>query len=122
MKRQVNFYPDELKLRIVQEYLYTDISKAEIKKKYGIGGNNCISNWICKFGLSKPSSGQKQINQTMSKERKKSSGEEELELKVKRLEKDLEYERLRTEALVTMIDLAEQEFKVPIRKKSGAKQ
>jgi hypothetical protein len=45
-----------------------------------------------------------------------------LENKVKELEKLLDYERLRTTALNTMIDIAERELKISIRKKSGAKQ
>jgi hypothetical protein len=37
------------------------------------------------------------------------------------LEKELEYEKLRTLALDTMINIAERELNIPIRKKSGAK-
>lgn len=45
-----------------------------------------------------------------------------LRKKIEELELKLEYERLRTEALDTMIDLAEARFNIPIRKKPGAKQ
>ncbi len=48
--------------------------------------------------------------------------EQELEQKLKALEKDLAYEKLCTKALNTMIDIAEKELKISIRKKSGAKQ
>jgi len=44
-----------------------------------------------------------------------------LELKIKKLEEDLKREQFRTKALSTMIDIAERELKVDIRKKSGAK-
>ena len=38
-----------------------------------------------------------------------------------KLEQQLDYEQLRTLALDTMIDIAERDLKIPIRKKSGAK-
>jgi len=47
--------------------------------------------------------------------------ERELEAKVKKLEQQLDYEQLRTLALDTMIDIAERDLKISIRKKSGAK-
>ncbi len=40
----------------------------------------------------------------------------------KRLKKALELEKIRSEAYNHMIDLAEQQFNIPIRKKSGTKQ
>jgi ferritin len=58
----------------------------------------------------------------MSKESSKTSQELELEQKLKALEKELEHEKLRTKALNTLIDVAEKELKISIRKKSGAKQ
>jgi hypothetical protein len=48
--------------------------------------------------------------------------QEELEAENERLKQELEMEQLRTRALNVMIDIAEDQFKIPIRKKSGAKQ
>jgi len=42
--------------------------------------------------------------------------------RIKKLEKSLEDAQMKNAALETMIDLAEQIFKIPIRKKSGPKQ
>ena len=47
--------------------------------------------------------------------------EEQLRKKVLELEKSLAYEKLRTEALDMMIDIAEKQEGISIRKKSGAK-
>ena len=121
MKTKGNKFPDDLKLRVVQEYLSTDISQDELKKKYNFGGNNNIPNWMRKFGLSKLSEEQIELHQAMAKEIEKTSLEKELELKVSKLEADLKLEQLRTKALSTMIDIAERELKVDIRKKPGAK-
>jgi len=57
----------------------------------------------------------------MAKEQQKSKSEQELELRIKKLEDDLKLEQFRTKALNIMIDIAERELKVDIRKKSGAK-
>jgi len=122
MKRKVNHFTDELKLQVVQEYLETDLSQVELQKKYGIKGNASILNWMRKFGLQEPNENLIEIRHAMSKETEKTSHERELENKVKELEKLLEHERLRTTALNTMIDIAERELKISIRKKSGAKQ
>lgn len=58
MKRKVNHYTDEFKLKVVTEYVETDISQEELKRKYGFGGNNCISNWMIKFGMKTPNESQ----------------------------------------------------------------
>jgi transposase-like protein len=122
MKRKVNQFPDELKFKVVQEYLQTDLSVKELMQKHGIRGNSCIINWMRKFGLSYPTEDQIKINNQVAKEINKTPQEQELEQKLKALEKDLAYEKLRTKALNTMIDIAEKELKISIRKKSGAKQ
>ena len=121
MKSKLNRLPDELKLKIVHEYLESDISYRELKIKYGFSGNNSILYWMRKFGISYPDKQQVKINQAMAKETKRTPRERELEQKVKELEKDLEFEKLRTLALDTRIDIAERELNIPIRKKSGAK-
>jgi len=122
MKRTVNHFSDDLKLKVVQEYLQTDQSRQQIMQKYNIRGGGCISGWMRKFGLSYPTQDQLKIVHQMSKESSKTSQELELEKKLKALEKELEHEKLRTKALNTLIDVAEKELKISIRKKSGAKQ
>jgi len=121
MKIKVNKYTDDFKLMVVQDYLSTDISLSALKKKYNFGGNKNIYNWMRKFGLSKPGEDQKELHPAMSKEQQKSVLEQELELKITKLEEELKREQLRTKALNVMIDIAERELKVDIRKKSGAK-
>lgn len=52
----------------------------------------------------------------------KSQRELTLEAKVAQLEKELKEEKLKSLAFSTMIDVAEEELGIDIRKKSGAKQ
>jgi transposase-like protein len=122
MKRKVNHFTDDFRFQVVQEYLNTGISQRELQKKYSIGGNNCINNWMRKFGTSEVTVEQINLQQAMSKEEEKTPRERKLEAKVKELEKALEQERLRTLALDTMINIAERDLKISIRKKSGTKQ
>lgn len=53
---------------------------------------------------------------------KELSDNKKLEARIKELEKQLEYAQIKNVALNTMIDIAETELKIPIRKKSGSKQ
>lgn len=121
MRTNGNRFADDFKLQVVQDYLNTGISQEELKKKYNFSGNNNIYNWMRKFGFSKPSEDQKELHRAMAKEKQKSTLEQELELKIKKLEEELKREQFRTKALNVMIDIAERELKVDIRKKSGAK-
>ena len=52
----------------------------------------------------------------------KTKQEEQLEQRVLDLEQQLKYEKLRSRAFETMIKIAEEELKIPIRKKSGTEQ
>jgi transposase len=121
MKTRANQFPDELKLQVVQEYLSTDQSQKELKLRYNIRGNNCITNWMRKFDLQLPSQQHIELQRTMAKQKEKTSYEQELEAKIQKLEEQLEYEQFRTLALNTMIDIAERDLKISIRKKAGAK-
>ena len=122
MKKKVNHYTDEFKLKVVQEYLNTDIGFMEVKQKYGIRSNKSLQDWMRKFGQKTPAQNRNELQNAMKEQIGRTPLERELELKVKKLEKELEHERLRTLALNTMIDIAERDLKIKVRKNSGAKQ
>ena len=121
MKRKVNYIPDEQKHQAIQEYLTTSITQQDLQQKYGFRGNSCIYDWMRKFGVEFPNKEKVNILNQMSKEKARTPREQELELRVKKLETELEREKLRSLALTTIIDIAERELHIPIRKKSGAK-
>lgn len=111
--KDVNHYPYEFKIKIVEEVLAGQITKEECRRRYGIKGKSTVLKWIRKFARD----GQVP---TMNK-----GSNEEIEALRKRLEllkKELAYERLKSEAYLEMIKIAEDDLKIPIRKKSGAKQ
>jgi len=121
MKTKVNCFPDDLKLKVVQEYMDSDVSQRELMQKFNIRGVNTIKKWMRKFDLQAPSQQEIELQRTMAKQKEKTPYERELEAKVKKLEQQLDYEQLRTLALDTMIEIAERDLKISIRKKSGAK-
>ena len=99
----------------------TDVSQRELMEKYNIRGVNTIKKWMRKFDLHEPSQEDIELQRTMAKQKERTPYEHELEAKVKKLEQQLDNEQLRTLALVTMIDIAERDLKISIRKKSGIK-
>ena len=107
-------YADDFKESVVKEVLDGIITKEEAKRRYGIRGSSAVLNWIRNF----------EYTQSVNMEKIKKTGKslEELEAENARLKQELELEQLRTRALNVMIDIAENQFKIPIRKKPGAKQ
>jgi len=111
----VNYYSDEFKKYVVNEVLSGHIGKDEARRRYKIKGKSAVLNWIRKFG-------EQQTFEMRKKGHPLNGITSELEIENKRLREELELERLRVLSLNVMIDLAEEQFKVPIRKKLGAKQ
>ncbi|NLX81327.1 MAG: transposase [Proteiniphilum sp.] len=122
MRKIPTFLSDDKKLQVVQEYLNTDITQKELLIKYNLGGKQNINNWIRKFGLSSSTKVQIYKKRTMTDKTDKYIYDRSSELIIKKLEKELEHERLKNLALNTVIDIAEEDLKINIRKKSGAKQ
>jgi transposase len=122
MKREVNSYTDDFKLKVVQEYLMSETTFDRLQKKYGIRSGSCITQWIRKFDLESPTKEEIELEKTMREQNQITPREQELELEIRQLKKDLERERLRTLALNTMINIAERDLKIKVRKNSGAKQ
>jgi len=118
MKTKLNKFPDELQYQIVQEYLTTEITYDELKKKYNFGGNDNIRLWMIKFGISKQEVEQIKQDRVMTSESSKSPKELELEHKIRLLEDELNKEKLKTAALTTLIDIAERDLKIDIKKKA----
>ena len=122
MRTKFNRIPDDLQYQIVQEYLTTEITYDELKVKYNFGGNDNIRNWMTKFGTSKQNVDQIKQDRVMASTSSKSSRELELEQKIHILEDELNKEKLKTAALSTLINIAERDLQIDIKKKCGAKQ
>lgn len=122
MKTKFNKFPDELIYQIVQEYLTTETTVSELMKKYNFGCPNSLYIWMRKLGITKQDFEQIKQDRAMASTSSKSSRELELEHKIRLLEDELNKEKLKTAALSTLIDIAERDLKIDIKKKRGAKQ
>ncbi len=107
----------EFKMNVVEEYLQGGTSKYGICKKYHLH-EVVFRDWLRIFAPVPPSAA------SFMKKSKESESEEILELKRQLRQKELELkrEKMRSAFLDTMIDVAEEMFNVPIRKKAGTKQ
>ena len=122
-KRTQRDYSLSLKLQIVQEVERGKLTTTQATKKYGIQCRKTVVNWLEKYGNFDY---QYTIQQGMSKTPEQRILE--LEQQVRLLEKQknrAEYlaERADKKALLfdVMIDYAEKEFNIPIRKKQDPK-
>ena len=119
VKRSQKDYSMSFKLGVVQEVERGEVSVKGAQRKYGIQGNATVINWLRKYGTFDWEN-QTPSNMPKSQEQKIL----ELEAKVKLLEKQkafLEHQIDRADRKAVlfdmMIDLAEKEFNIPIRKK-----
>lgn len=122
-RKEVTFYryTDDEKMQIVAEHIH-GASVQSLVEKYHLSCKNVLLAWIDKF-VNAPNELSLPENQSEDPMAKKNPDERirELEAENKRLEKALELEKLRAKAYDTMINVAEETFNIPIRKKSGTK-
>jgi transposase-like protein len=119
------FYSEEMKLKTVQEVLSGQLTKAEASKRYGIRGHSRILTWIRKyekrFGKDKITSYIVAENSSPMTEIEKAEFES-IKRENDKLKQELTYASRRVIALETMIDVAEKELKINLRKKSSTRQ
>jgi transposase-like protein len=120
----------DLKNQIIQEYLEQGTGYRKLQAKYGIG-RTTICKWVQIYqgihGLQRTTKQQNHYLRDMDdpqKKRlpKKHPTNDDLEKKIAVLEKQLQWEKLRADALDTLINVAEDKLKISIRKKSGSRQ
>ncbi len=117
-----NEYSRDFKRLVVKTYYESDASLQQVAENFNIKSGAIIHRWLRIFG--------DEFNPLVMKKKKArdlaNSSREipngELQLRIKELEQALEREKLRSFALDKMIDIAERDLNVSIRKKSGAKQ
>lgn len=116
-------WTEEEKLQIVKVCLSRVIPQSEVMRRYGVSSYQVLHRWINRYGdriLAE------ELNIELVKkslpESESKSPEESLSLQVKQLEKELREAQLKAQLYEAMIDIAEQDLKIPIRKKSGPQQ
>ena len=111
-------YSEEFKQKILRAIIEDGLMPTEIVRRFGVKNESTVRNWINKYSQNLLSLPEKQVNTSDMQELSK----EELEKKVKDLEKQLSYEKMKSEAFDTMINVAERALKISIRKKLNTKQ
>jgi transposase-like protein len=120
----------DLKEQIIREYLTQGCGFRKLAAKYGIS-RTTICKWVLIHqgihNLPPSEKQEKYSTSSMNSTPKKSASDNEqtakvLQQKIAALEKQLQWEKLRADALDTMINVAEKQLDITIRKKPGTQQ
>lgn len=115
-------HDEEDRTLAVLDFLKKEQSVAELVEKHHISNEQTLFSWVGRYlSQNEVVSLQEQTDEDMAKT-SKDEQIKELKAQLKQARKDAELEKLRAHALDTMINLAEETFNIPIRKKSGTKQ
>jgi transposase-like protein len=105
-----------IRSEIVAEYLAGDVSYRELEDRYGVS-RSTMNRWVKEFesgkgpertAIKRAVAGTAAVRKTLPTD-------------VRKLQRELEEARLHNKLLETMIDIAEEQMGVQIRKKAGAR-
>ncbi len=119
----------DIQTQAVKEYLLEGMPYRALAEKYGVS-RSTINKWVLVYqGVHNLPRSHKQISYDLQQKALANQSKQptqrqqnELEEKLALLEKQLEWEKLKSHALDTMINVAERELGIDIRKKHGTKQ
>lgn len=122
------FYSLELKHQICKDHVNNGLSLADCVKKYSLSCHSLVHDWLRKLGYM-PGTNRKTRSayiglenyQTLSDKPKKSQPLTQEQEQIDLLKKELEDAKLLAEGYRRMIEIAESELKIPIRKKLNTK-
>jgi transposase-like protein len=121
VKRDKKYYSEEFKERVLAAYYHSNESVSKIALRFGIS-RDTFSSWVYRrnrSSASKKSDKLAALNVALM-QKEELSPEKQTE-RIIELEHQLSLEKMRSESLSKMIEIAERELKIDIRKKSGAK-
>lgn len=122
-------FTEEFRRMVAKSYYTSDKSLVTLGKEFKIN-RGTIYNWVIRYkeDFSKETVNMQEIRtfisvtNTKPAMKKKEQTPLQMSERILELEQQLKHEQMRTIVLDQMIDLAEQDLKISIRKKSGAKQ
>ncbi|WP_366937214.1 transposase [uncultured Bacteroides sp.] len=125
MMGEKQYYSEEEKLSLLDSYYHSGLSKRSFCVHHGLCGTSLLNKWLRKYDSllkSLPLSSDQEASDMANRSKEDYKDENaHLKKRVKELEKALAFSKLETEARDLLITRAEEYFKIPIRKKSGAK-
>lgn len=118
-KNDMTFSSSQIEL--LREFYSSNLSVRKFAQNKGIA-HSTFRRWILIFESSNPEIAQCMRKENSSKVSDESAAITALRLENERLRSELKREKMRSHAYDTMIDVAEEMFNLPIRKKAGTKQ
>lgn len=124
VKRTQRDYTMPFKMAVVEEVERTGIGVCAVARKYGIQSESTVTAWLRKFGNFDVAN---KTNKPMEKSKEQRLLELEARVKLlerqnSRLQHELDMKDHKVAFFDMMIDMAEEEFKIDIRKNSSAGQ
>ena len=121
----IQIYPEQFKRKVIEEYLTGSCTKMDLLRKYGIKTKSGIQRWMKALGyvdvnnevVRKPKFESIIYSYMPSKSTSDSDDPKLLQKRIAELERQLQDEKLRSEAYQRMIEKAERELHIQIRKK-----
>lgn len=124
--RKNRYYEESFKLEVLTDYYGSGSSVRSITLKYGLSCTRVLLSWLQRYPIDAKelSLPDEVISKHMKQkeERSNPSSEKVLNQRITELEKALYYANLRARGLEILIDVAEKNEGINIRKKPGAKQ
>ena len=121
---QKQLFSESLKRLIVEQVSSGVIGTEEARRRYGIKGKSAILQWqrnLQEYGHCSLTLPKDYYPALSPKKSSKDLSSLELKARIKQLERQLEDEQLSSEAYQRMINIAEKQFNIPIRKKPDTK-
>jgi transposase len=119
-KRKQQNYSESFKWKVVQEVLDGKFTKESAKRYYGIGSNCAILYWMRKYSGNDNYREQNQGKKDFNLMGKKLPGQMQNN-RIKELEEELLREKQRADLWQKIVEVAEEEFGLDIKKKFGAR-
>lgn len=113
----VKRYAESFKMSVVGEIISRQISQEGAMKKYEIGSWHTIKKWIIKYGSNKEIKKIRKVRMPNDKLRI-----QELKSRIRELERLVSDLQLEKRVLDKVIDLAEKEYGIKLKKNSGGSQ
>ena len=113
----VKQYTESFKMSVVAEVITRQISQQGALKKYDIGSWHTLKKWISKYGSNKEIKKLRKVRMPNDKLKI-----QELKKRIQELERLASDLQLEKRVLNKVIELAEKEYGIRIKKNSGAKQ
>lgn len=127
--RKRSKYSEQFKKRLVRQIIEDGYTPLEIVRRHDIGSSS-IYRWLEKyedeingnFELNQAKGSMSSPQKDQKKESDKNPHKETNSSRIEELEEELRIERLKRKAYQQMIKIAEERFKISIKKKYGTKQ